>query len=46
MRLMQICIRVIDDRVCGGMDITGAIGLTAGQRSALTVMGAIDREAD
>ena len=37
------CLRVIDDRVCGGMDITGTTGLTEGQRTALKLMGAVDR---
>ncbi|MGD1929847.1 MAG: NACHT domain-containing protein [Leptolyngbyaceae cyanobacterium] len=36
------CLRVIDDRVCSGMDITGVTGLTAGQCTALKLMGAID----
>jgi WD40 repeat protein len=36
------CLRVIDDRVCSGMDITGVVGLTAGQRTALKLLGAID----
>jgi WD40 repeat protein len=36
------CLRVIDERVCGGMDITGVVGLTDGQRTALKLMGAID----
>ncbi|MEO0984083.1 MAG: hypothetical protein AAFY20_00890 [Cyanobacteria bacterium J06639_14] len=39
---MAIC----DDRVCAGMDITGAVGLTAGQRTALKLMGAVDRGVD
>ncbi|MBE7379850.1 MAG: NACHT domain-containing protein [Leptolyngbya sp. SIO1E4] len=37
------CLRVIDDRVCAGMDITGTMGLTAGQRTALKLMGAVDK---
>ncbi|MDB9526926.1 NACHT domain-containing protein [Oscillatoria sp. CS-180] len=37
------CLDVIDNRVCTGMDITGAIGLTEGQRTALKLMGAIDK---
>ncbi|NEP18365.1 MAG: hypothetical protein F6J97_15915, partial [Leptolyngbya sp. SIO4C1] len=36
------CLRVIDERVCAGMNITDAAGLTAGQRTALKLMGAID----
>ena len=36
------CISVIDDRVCAGLNITGAIGLTAGQRTALKLMGAVE----
>ena len=36
------CIRVIDDRVCAGLNITDTIGLTPGQRTALKLMGAID----
>ena len=37
------CIRVLDDRVCAGLDITGTIGLSPGQRTALKLMGAVDR---
>jgi predicted NACHT family NTPase len=37
------CLRVIDDRVCAGLDITGTIGLSAGQRTALKLMGAIEQ---
>ena len=40
------CIRVIDDRVCAGLDITGTVGLTNGQRTALKLMGAVDRDTD
>ncbi|MDJ0705049.1 MAG: hypothetical protein QNJ46_17345 [Leptolyngbyaceae cyanobacterium MO_188.B28] len=36
------CLRVIDERVCEGMDITGVVGLTAGQRTALKLMGAVE----
>ncbi|MEO0431304.1 MAG: hypothetical protein AAF151_06375, partial [Cyanobacteria bacterium J06656_5] len=36
------CLQVIDERVCGGMDITGVQGLSAGQRTALKLMGAVD----
>jgi hypothetical protein len=36
------CLRVIGDRVCAGLDITGTIGLSAGQRTALKLMGAVD----
>ena len=36
------CLCVIDDRVCGGLDITGTIGLSAAQRMALKLMGAIE----
>ncbi len=36
------CIRVRDDRVCAGLDITGTIGLSPGQRTALKLMGAVD----
>ena len=35
-------LRTIDERGCAGMDITGVQGLTAGQRTALKLMGAID----
>ena len=40
------CLRVIDDRVYAGLDITGAVGLTAGQRTALKLMGAVDHDTD
>ena len=36
------CIRIIDERTCAGLDITGTVGLTVGQRSALKLMGAVD----
>ena len=36
------CLRVIDERVCGGMNITNVEGLTEGQRSALKLMGAVE----
>ena len=36
------CLQVIDERVFGGMDITGVQGLSAGQRTALKLMGAVD----
>ncbi len=36
------CLHVIDERVCGGMDITGVEGLNVGQRATLILMGAID----
>lgn len=36
------CIRVIDDRVCAGLNITGTIRLTAGQQTALKLMGAVE----
>jgi WD40 repeat protein len=37
------CLRVTGDRVCEGLDITGTLGLSAGQRTALKLMGAIER---
>ena len=40
------CLRVVDDRVCAGLNITGTVGLTAGQRTALKLMGAVDHSAD
>ena len=36
------CLCVIGDRVCEGLNITDTIGLSAGQRTALKIMGAID----
>jgi len=36
------CLRVIDDRVYAGLDITGAMGLTIGQKASLELMGAVD----
>ena len=40
------CLLVIDDRICAGLDITGTIGLTTGQRAALKLMGAVNRDTD
>lgn len=37
------CLRIIDEQVCAGMNITDVIGLTVGQRTALKLMGAIDQ---
>ncbi len=34
--------RKVSDRVCAGMDITGAVERMAGQRTALKLMGALD----
>ena len=36
------CLRVTDDRVCAGLNITGTTGLSPEQRTALKLMGAID----
>jgi hypothetical protein len=36
------CLAVIDERVCGSMNITNVQGLTEGQRTALKLMGAVD----
>ncbi|MGC1218641.1 MAG: pentapeptide repeat-containing protein [Phormidesmis sp.] len=36
------CLRVIGDHVCEGLNITGTIGLSPGQRTALKLMGAVD----
>ncbi|MEO0349817.1 MAG: NACHT domain-containing protein [Cyanobacteria bacterium P01_A01_bin.15] len=38
-------VHTIDERVCAGMDITDVVGLMEGQRTALKLMGAIDRNA-
>ena len=40
------CLLVIHDDLCVGLDITGAVGLTAAQRTALKLMGAVDRGVD
>ena len=37
------CVRTLDDRVYAGLDITGVTGLTPGRRTALKLMGAVDR---
>jgi predicted NACHT family NTPase len=36
------CLAVIDDRLCGGLNITGVQGLTPAQRLALKAYGAFD----
>jgi WD40 repeat protein len=36
------CIRTISNRLCGGMWIGGAIGLTSGQIESLKALGAVD----
>ncbi|MEO1211603.1 MAG: hypothetical protein AAFX78_19025, partial [Cyanobacteria bacterium J06638_20] len=38
------CIAVLDHRLCAGLDITGALGLTDAQRTALKLLGAIEDE--
>ncbi|MEM9979205.1 MAG: hypothetical protein AAF808_16375 [Cyanobacteria bacterium P01_D01_bin.2] len=38
------CIAVFDDRLCAGLDITGATGLTEAQRTALQLLGAVDHD--
>ncbi|ESA36499.1 wd40 repeat-containing protein [Leptolyngbya sp. Heron Island J] len=39
------CLLIIKDDLCVDLDITGTIGLTEAQRTALKLMGAIDRDA-
>ena len=36
------CLIVFDDRLCAGLDITSAIGLTNAQSTALQLLGAVD----
>ena len=38
------CLRVISDKLCEGLDITGAVGLTEAQRVTLKLLGARERE--
>ncbi|EKU96559.1 WD40 repeat-containing protein [Leptolyngbya sp. PCC 7375] len=38
-----VVLHTIDERVCAGMNITDVVGLTAGQQTALKLMGAIDQ---
>ena len=40
------CLRVIDARICAGLNITDTVGLTDGQRTALKLMGAVDRNTE
>ena len=40
------CLQVIDDRVCAGLNITGTVGLSPGQRTALKLMGAVDYDSE
>lgn len=37
------CLWVVDERIYTQANITGAVGLTVGQRTALRLLGAVDR---
>ncbi len=37
------CLRVISDRLCEGLDITGVVGLTEAQKETLKLLGARER---